>query len=278
MRCDDPPIFARGRTDCPRYAAGRGLRGLAAARLSSASMPGGGGSRHQAIRQEPHRAHAPSRPRSLAQRRLPLGARGRAARPEKPSEIRGPSRPRPRSWPRTPIGRRSPHRRGLRHARGQDHLRSEPCQPKSPKPRKTHLLKGGESLGGARLKPASIVGGGGRGERARRPVQTTLGATVDHLANPIGRRGRRRRHPPARRPPSWADRDRVGQVVGYRSAASASSPRAEVSRRSTCRCSAPAPATPRRTTIRQVVAPDDVSQRISRERLGISPDVPEMIP
>src|SRR4051812_41116500 len=98
-------------------------------------MPGGGGSRHQAIRQEPHRAHAPSRPRSLAQRRLPLGARGRAARPEKPSEIRGPSRPRPRSWPRTPIGRRSPHRRGLRHARGQDHLRSKPCQPKSPKPK-----------------------------------------------------------------------------------------------------------------------------------------------
>ena len=145
VRCDDPPIFARGRTDCPRHAARRGVRGLAAARLSSASMPGGRGSRHQAIRQEPHRAHAPSRPRSLAQRRLPLGARGRAARPEKPSEIRGPSRPRPRSWPRAPIGRRSPHRRGLRHARGQDHLRSEPCQPKSPKPRKTHLLNGGES-------------------------------------------------------------------------------------------------------------------------------------
>src|SRR5690349_5781428 len=57
----------------------------------------------------------------------------------------GSSRPRPRPWPRPPISRRSPHRRGLRHAQGQDHLRSEPCQPKSPKPRKTHLLNGGES-------------------------------------------------------------------------------------------------------------------------------------
>ena len=126
MRCDDPPILARGRTDCPRHAAGRGLRGLAAARRSSASMPGGGGSRHQAIRQEPHRAHAPSRPRPLAQRRLPLGPRRRAARPEKPSEIRGPSRPRPRSWPRAPISRRSPHRRGLRHAQERDAVRPRP--------------------------------------------------------------------------------------------------------------------------------------------------------
>src|SRR5215204_957255 len=108
-------------------------------------MPGGGGSCHEAIRQEPHRAHAPSRPRPLAQRRLPLGPRRRAARPEKPSEIRSPSRPRPRSWPCPPISRRSPHQRCLRHARGQDHLRSEPRQPKGPKPRKTHLLNGGGS-------------------------------------------------------------------------------------------------------------------------------------
>src|SRR4051812_2510009 len=71
-------------------------------------------------------------------------ARRRAARPAKPSERRGPSRPRPRSWPRAPSGCRSPHRRCLRHARGQDDLRPEPCQPKGPKPRETHLLKGGE--------------------------------------------------------------------------------------------------------------------------------------
>ena len=52
--------------------------------------------------------------------------------------------------------------------------------------------------------------------RARRPGARTTGAIDDHLPAPSDRRGRRRRHPPARRPPSWADhRPPSGQVVGF---------------------------------------------------------------
>ena len=105
-------------------------RSRAAARRPGASMPG----RRRPVTKRSGKSR-------LGPKRQAAHVRLRNA----PSERRGPLRPRPRSWPRAPVGCRSPYRRCLCHARGQDHLRPNLASQRALNLGKTHLLNGGES-------------------------------------------------------------------------------------------------------------------------------------
>ncbi len=112
---------------------------LLTARLSCSAKSDRGRAGHHAIRQELHRRAPPSLPRPPRQRPLPLGARRRATRSQKPRQIRRTAQKRLYSRTRPSIRRRpEPICR----------LRDAPCR-HDLRPRyrtsKNHLINGGES-------------------------------------------------------------------------------------------------------------------------------------
>ena len=111
LRCGDPALLARGRHGRARHLAHRGRRSARAQGPRRPPHPLGGGAGDQAQRQDPNRRHALRRPGPAAPGRVPLGPRGRRARPEEPQPLRGVAR----AWP---LLRSRPARRRRSAARG----------------------------------------------------------------------------------------------------------------------------------------------------------------